>query len=840
MYENCHRSFDFIWTFSSEDGEQVNSTTLFERRLMLDFLDKFRTAIISAGMTPPETIQADGEIHRFSTNGKKRNTNGWYILFNDGGIPAGYFGDWGRGLKQSWHLDIGRKWTPMEEREYQERMENMRCKRKLEEKIRCKEAQERAAYIWEHAALASDDHPYLVTKGVIGNTLRVQNGELIIPVLYEAKLVSLQFIKPNGEKRFLPGGRIQGGYFVIGDKPEKVICICEGYSTGASLHEATGYPVVVSFSANNLPIVSQHFRDKYPNACIIICADDDIWTEGNPGRTKGREAAAKVNGLLALPDFGQDRPHGKTDFNDLALYQSLDIIKNLIDTAIPVRESGSCESGNEYDNEFRWADPLPLMAPPLSLNPYPLEALPNGIREAVQEAIGFIQCPAPLAACSALSVLSLAGQGLVNVRRAEQLTGPLGLFFLAIAESGERKSTCDKHFTTPIREWEKRQKEVVKEDLIHYQASIQAWNAKNDGIKEAIKNNSKTGKDTSDLEKKLKETQIEKPVSPRVPRLLYTDSTPEALAKALSFGWPSGGFLSSEAGIIFGSHAMGKESTMRNLSLLNTLWDGESSKIDRKSSESFTIQGARLTIGLAVQPGTIYSFMGSTKGLARDIGFMARFLITYPESTQGTRFFKECPSSWGHLSAFHQRIELLLNKGLSITEQGELELPLVEFSKDAKDMWVKFHNDVEQELLPAGEMADVRDVASKAADNVARLAALFYLYEGLSGVVQVEHINRAGRIVAWHLYEAKRFLNGVTLTSQNNALKLENWLLGYCRKENRTCISRRDLKRLGPNTLRKSIEVVNAAVEELIDKKRARWGDDKKNIIEINPKLLEK
>lgn len=64
-------------------------------------LEQFKQAMAHAGLPPPEAICPDGAIHRFSTNGKKGDTSGWYVFHADG-IPAGAFGDWRQGLSQDW------------------------------------------------------------------------------------------------------------------------------------------------------------------------------------------------------------------------------------------------------------------------------------------------------------------------------------------------------------------------------------------------------------------------------------------------------------------------------------------------------------------------------------------------------------------------------------------------------------------------------------------------------------------------------------------------------------------------------------------------------------------
>ena len=267
---------------------------------MRDALPQFRDAIQSAGMIPPADIEPDGKLRRFSSNGKKGDDSGWYVLHGDS-IPAGSFGDWRTGISQSWRADIGRPLSPQEETAHRARIEAMRREREAEEVRRHEEAQRQAKAIWQ-AAKPVTAHPYLVRKGVPSYGLRVKDGRLVIPMRDAGVIHSLQFIGPDGDKRFLTGGRVKGCYFSIG-KPDNVLCICEGYATGASIHEATGYAVAITFNAGNLSPVAKAIRAKFPVMCLILCADDDASTEGNPGLTKAREAARSVGGLLAIPDF---------------------------------------------------------------------------------------------------------------------------------------------------------------------------------------------------------------------------------------------------------------------------------------------------------------------------------------------------------------------------------------------------------------------------------------------------------------------------------------------------------------------------------------------------------
>jgi putative DNA primase/helicase len=263
-----------------------------------------------------------------------------------------------------------------------------------------------------------------------------------------------------------------------------------------------------------------------------------------------------------------------------------------------------------------WHEMQPLLA---RIDPalYPVDSLPTIVRLAAEEVAGFVKAPMPLIAVSAMAALSLAIQAHTDVERAERLTGPCGLFMLAIADSGERKSTCDGFFTKSIREYETQAQEDAKPLVKEYETELEIWEAKRAGLKERIKSMSKDAKPTAQQERELHDLTKDVPTAPRVPRLIYGDATPEALQHSLAKRWPSGGVVSSEAGSVFGSHGMGKESVMRNLAALNQLWDGASLPVERRSSESYTVKGARLTMALQVQESTLRAFFESSKGLAR-------------------------------------------------------------------------------------------------------------------------------------------------------------------------------------------------------------------------------
>jgi len=270
----------------------------------------FQAAMTEAGLVSRDAILADGRLRRFRVEGDTTGSrNGWYVLHADG-VPSGVFGSWKTGLKGSWCIKAQHDLTATELAENRRRIDAARKAREAEVREVRKEAQERASMIWLASAPAPASHPYFIKKGVKNYGLKIANGALVIPLHDSAEVLhSLQFIDGEGKKRFLSGGRKRSCYYSIGQVKD-TLCIAEGYATAASVHEATGHAVVVAFDAGNLLPVAQALRQKFPDAEIILCADNDINTPGNPGLTHAREAATAVGALLAIPPCAGD-------FNDL-------------------------------------------------------------------------------------------------------------------------------------------------------------------------------------------------------------------------------------------------------------------------------------------------------------------------------------------------------------------------------------------------------------------------------------------------------------------------------------------------------------------------------------------
>lgn len=295
-----------------------------------------RAAMRQAGLDYAGEIIPDSKLHRFKAAGDHEK-NSWYVLH--AGVPAaGAFGCWKRSFKETWCERNGQL-SQTEWNEVRRRWQEAEWERERAETERHTKALKVAVWILERAKPVTT-HAYLTAKGVQPHgEIRQWRGALVVPLRdVNGELHSLQFIGADGTKRFLSGGRIVGCFFTLADTPDGSLVIAEGFATAASIAEATGLATVAAMNAGNLLAVAKALREKLPSREIIIAADNDAWTEGNPGVTKATEAAKAIGARLAVPVFA-DVTVRPTDFNDLAALAGLVEVKRQIETASTPKET---------------------------------------------------------------------------------------------------------------------------------------------------------------------------------------------------------------------------------------------------------------------------------------------------------------------------------------------------------------------------------------------------------------------------------------------------------------------------------------------------------------------
>ncbi len=281
-----------------------------------------------------------------------REQRGWYMLhelrLDDGDtVLVGSYGIWRGNENNAQKIELNkRKLTPDQIAALKKSWAADKARVDAERKATATKAARRASVMWNKLS-PTGSCQYLEAKGVQGHGLRYHEGVAYLPMLdAQGNVHGLQVLLPKGHKRieqtgrnkdFWPQGLVKKGHWFQLGAVRDIVLIAEGYATAASLFEATQLPVIVAFDAGNLSPVAEAIKKRHRSVKILICADDDFKSEGNPGMSAASAAALAVNGAVVAPVFTVSREVGKkglTDFNDLHLAEGLHTVRTLVEARL--------------------------------------------------------------------------------------------------------------------------------------------------------------------------------------------------------------------------------------------------------------------------------------------------------------------------------------------------------------------------------------------------------------------------------------------------------------------------------------------------------------------------
>ncbi len=424
---------------------------------------------------------------------------------------------------------------------------------------------------------------------------------------------------------------------------------------------------------------------------------------------------------------------------------------------------------------FKAEGPQPLMREITQGSPYPIGAL-GPLREAVQAVHDITQAPIGIAAQSALSIASLAVQGFADV---ETLGGdaPCSLFCLTIAESGERKSSCDRLLMRGVRDYERAKADEYRAAFAEYEIDHEIWQGKRKRLmaEAAGGDGMKATKAEVDLRAMGKE-----PLPPLYPKVTVQEPTFEGLLKLYQIGQPALGLFSDEAGGFIGGHAMNTDNKLKTIAGLSQLWNGDTVDRIRSGDGASDYPGRRLAMHLMAQPVAAYPLMADPQASGQ--GFLARFLVAEPPSAIGTRTRRGYDlASDTAVTSFTARLGGIMETPKP-TEEGKpqqvspVRLPL---SREAKDLLWRFYEAVETAQASGGRLENVRAYASKAPEQAARIAGVLTLWADLDAPqVTPETMGCGITLAQFYLDEANRLADaGLVSEEAARAEKLRDWLL---------------------------------------------------------------
>jgi putative DNA primase/helicase len=322
----------------------------------MDFLSEFIDYMHTLGNGPANAseIVADDKKRRYQLAGERGKKSASYQLRVDSDFAVGWFRSFKEGVTHKWSSKSKRDISPEERKAWKKRVDAQRDEQAQRLRDEQAAAAVKATRIWERSKRVGESE-YLKRKQVEAISVRFYRGLVVVPIYIGGKITSLQFIAPDGQKRFVKESELVGGYCSIASKGTSLetIVICEGYATGASVHAATGLPVIVAFNAGNLKPVAVVMRAKYPDARFVIAADNDQWTKRadgsswNPGQDYARQAAVAINGAIVVwPEVDADDEARRTDWNDIAVSDGLGVVRDRIFGALAHRpEDSASEHG---------------------------------------------------------------------------------------------------------------------------------------------------------------------------------------------------------------------------------------------------------------------------------------------------------------------------------------------------------------------------------------------------------------------------------------------------------------------------------------------------------------
>ena len=610
----------------------------------------------------------------------------------------------------------------------------------------------------EALAPAVSEHPYLVKQGIKAHGAKVYrgsltiggmscNGALMIPISKNGKITSLQFISKDGEKRFIPGG--EKGWYVIGKiTPGVRICIAEGFATGASIHEATGYPVVICFDAGNMLKVAEALRAKFPDAVIALCADDDS-AKDDTGLKAANRAALAVGGLVAVTVWGADKSAGDNDFNDMAKLYGLDAVKLAIDAAKPVdQQAVGCNSNHSCDGSntnTRRPTPEPLPTLPDVL-PFDYAYLPDALRGYVKDISERMQCPPDFAAVGVMVMMATIIGRKVSIRpkRNDDWVVTCNLWGAVVGNSGVMKSPTLSAALAPIGKLAAAAFEDFNKASAQHAEVAELAKLQQSVNKTKAKASLKNGH-SADASKLLQAEDIDG--APVLKRYKTNNASYEALGELLMEN-PNGLLVEADEiiGLLKQLDAGGQE-VARSFYL--TAADGDKSyTFDRiMRGKGLHIEALCLSIIGGIQPGVLAEYVRqATSGGAGADGLLQRFsLMVYPDISPECKYVDRFPDS-----ALRESVNRLAERmdnldpthiGAEVGKFGGV--PFLRFDDPAQAVFAEWIVELDTRLRSGEEHPAIASHLSKYRKLIPSLALINHLCDTSGGAVTEQALIRS-------------------------------------------------------------------------------------------------
>lgn len=435
----------------------------------------------------------------------------------------------------------------------------------------------------------------------------------------------------------------------------------------------------------------------------------------------------------------------------------------------------------------------PILPAPGSFTPQRIE--PTLLWQASHELNQKCHVPLDLTVLTLLGGVSMVAQGRYNLKMPYGTVIPPTINVLGVAGSGEGKSCLFDSVLKPILEVQREQRQEWRRQLDAYQGALEEWRTVEKVLTSAIYRKQTKGATAENERQALRELHQRRPAPAREFRLLYQDTSPEALFLGLEKRIPTAALATDEAEIFF------KGAMNRARGHINSLWSGGSTIITRATKDDIVLDDARLMLLLMVQPGILHKYMEGQGQQARDSGMLSRFLVCTPQSVRGKRFYSlQSSSTWDAWKQTEARLTTLTRENIILAQEPDTPREVLEFTPEGAACWVQVANEIERQMGLGGYFEACPDHGSKLAENVARVAALIHLFEGYEGSINPETVLMAMDIT---LYHSGHFMQVFMPSPQEvqDAQRLNEWF-NELRQYNWRIMRYNDVRQRGPRPLR--------------------------------------
>ena len=415
---------------------------------------------------------------------------------------------------------------------------------------------------------------------------------------------------------------------------------------------------------------------------------------------------------------------------------------SIIDYLVHAEGLSQSEAIFKLKNELivpKWKAPLPFNE--VNLPPFPVKSLPWPLGEWVNAVSQNTETPTDMAAVCALAVLSCTVQGKFVVSPKSHYSEPLNLYFLIVANSGERKSAIVRLMTQPIYQYERKENERRRTLMENEQVKLNS-------LKRQVENLERDGKNEKASKIRVQYRSIEQNQTKPL-RLIADDTTPEAMTSLLANNNGVLSIITTEGGIF--DTLAGRYSNTISIDTVLKAYSGDPIRVDRKGREGEVINSPTLTMLLSAQDNVLAEIMKNEAFKSR--GLTARILYSRPKSKMGTRHFVT-PDIPPDLEIAYQR---LVSKLLEIPYPTNGILPIINLSPSAQNEVIRFHDWLEPKLVD--ELEYMESWGAKLLGNMLRIAGMLHCAKNSNAPSETslssETVQQAIAISKYFLHHAK-------------------------------------------------------------------------------------